>query len=177
MPFVTPLIDAATIANRIGAMAVDIGGEYTDRPLTLLCCLKGGAFFTADLSRALEVPHRLAYVRAASYGHRTVSSGEVAVSPLDERELDDRDILVVEDIIDTGKTVAALMERLSHLPLRSLKLCALLDKPSRRQVAVTTDYVGFTIDDHFVVGYGLDLADEYRHLPYIGLVDHDEPIR
>ncbi|MBF0171201.1 MAG: hypoxanthine phosphoribosyltransferase [Nitrospinae bacterium] len=175
VPTVTPLIDATTIAARIGVLAGVIGRAYADRPLTLLCCLKGGYLFTADLSRALPIPHRVAFVRAASYGDGTVSSGNVRFDCLDPAELDGRDVLLVEDIIDTGRTAAVLMKTIASLPVRSVRLCALLDKPGRREVAVIPDYLGFSIDDHFVVGYGLDYAEAYRNLPYIGVLVQDDP--
>ncbi len=177
MPTVTPYIDAATIGERIAQLGVDIGKRYRDRPLTLLCCLKGAYFFTADLSRTLAIPHRVSFVRASSYGHGTVSSGEVRFARLEVGELEGRDVLVVEDIVDTGRTASLLMERLVASSATSVKLCALLDKPSRRETGIVPDYVGFTIEDHFVVGYGLDHAEEYRHLPYLALLELDQSIR
>lgn len=175
MPTVTPYFDADTIKEKIDHLGQIISAEYRDRPLTLLCCLKGASFFTVDLSRAIVIPHRIAFVRASSYGEGTVSSGEIRFGDLDEAELAGRDVLVVEDIIDTGRTAAALMGRLSAAQARSVRLCALLDKPSRREAPIIPDYAGFSIDDQFVVGYGLDHAEEYRHLPFIGVLEPYPP--
>lgn len=172
---IVPLIDAATIGKRIGEMGKEIGEAYEGKPLTLLVCLKGAYLFAADLSRAIAVPHQISFVRVGSYGAGTVSTGEVAIEGLQEGELEGRDVLVVEDIVDTGQTASTLIERLRATGIGSVRLCALLDKPSRRIVATSPDFVGFSIENRFVVGYGLDHAEAGRHLPFIGV--YEETIR
>ncbi len=159
----------AEIADGVKRLAREIDRDFQGRRPLLVAVLKGSFVFAADLVRELEGPVSIDFVRASSY-RGTESSGGVALS-LDGVEVLGRDVLVLEDIVDTGITALRLMETLGQAGPVSLKLCALLDKPSRRLVRIAPDYVGFTIPDHFVVGYGLDLDQEWRQLPDIYRLD------
>ena len=159
----------AEIADGVKRLAREIDRDFQGRRPLLVAVLKGSFVFAADLVRELEGPVSIDFVRASSY-RGTKSSGGVALS-LDGVEVLGRDVLVLEDIVDTGITALRLMETLGKAGPASLKLCALLDKPSRRLVRIAPDYVGFTIPDHFVVGYGLDLDQEWRQLPDIYRLD------
>lgn len=140
----------------------------------LVCVLKGGSFFLCELAKRITVPVSLDFMAVSSYGGDTKSSGVVKiVKDLDE-SLKDKDVIVVEDIIDSGRTLSYLMEMLEDRGPRSLRLCTLLDKPDRRVADVRVDYTGFRIPDQFVVGYGLDYDQRYRNLPYIGVVEFDD---
>jgi hypoxanthine phosphoribosyltransferase len=161
-----PLIARAQIDARIVELAAQINGDYAGRDLVVIVVLKGAMPFAADLIRALEGPLHVDFVRAKSYAG-TDTTGEVRLSLLPEFALAARDVLVVEDILDTGHTATALLDRLGAQGPASLRLCTLLDKPARRRVPIAAHYAGFTIDDHFVVGYGLDLDERYRELPAI----------
>lgn len=165
-----PLIEASAIHRRVHELAVTIAADYADRDLLLLIVLKGGMFFGADLARALGGTAHVDCVRARSYDG-TDSTGEVRFGILPEISLRDRHVLVLEDILDTGRTATALLQRLHAEAPASLEICTLLDKPTRRVVPIEARYVGFEIEDHFVVGYGLDYAEQYRNLPYIGLIE------
>ena len=139
--------------------------------LTVLCVLKGAVMFTADLVRRLNVPDiRIEFIRASSYGKSDVSSGEVSVGDA-TGDIRGRDVLVIEDIIDTGRTLNSLKERLLKMQPKSLRFCGLFDKPSRRIADFKADYVGAVIPDEFIVGYGLDYAEYYRHLPYVAVIE------
>jgi hypoxanthine phosphoribosyltransferase len=166
-----PLITAEAIATRVAELGAEITRDYAGRNLVLVCSLKGATIFTADLARAIDLPLRLEFIRAESYGNATVSSGAVRINEVTDLALDGCDLLLVEDIVDTGRTSTKLLEVLrAHHPA-SLKLASLLYKPSRQMVSVPIDYLGFTIEDAFVVGYGMDHAGLYRNLPYLGILD------
>jgi hypoxanthine phosphoribosyltransferase len=168
--FVT-MLSAEQIASRVRELGAQITKDYRDRPLVLVCVLKGSFVFTADLMRAIDLPLRVDFLGVRSYGEGTESSGVVQITQDLSRPIEHEDVLLVEDIVDTGLTMAHLMDLLRTRQPRSIKICSLLHKPARARVAVNVDYLGFTIEDKFVVGYGLDFAEKYRNLPYIGLVE------
>lgn len=166
------LIDEDQVNKRIRELGEAISRDYAGKELHLICVLKGGAFFMCELAKRISIPVTLDFMSVSSYGAGTSSSGVVRiVKDLDE-PLDGKEVLVVEDIIDSGRTLSYLLEILAARNPASLKLCTLLDKPERRVVeGVDVDYCGFRIPDKFVVGYGLDFDQKYRNLPYIGIVD------
>ena len=158
---------------RIKEMGAQISKDYGDKQIHMICVLKGGSFFMCELAKRIANPVSLDFMSVSSYGSDTKSSGVVKiVKDLDE-SIQGKDVLVVEDIIDSGRTLSYLMEMLRDRKPASLKLCTLLDKPSRRVVDVDVDYTGFQIPDEFVVGYGLDFDQRYRNLPYIGVISFD----
>lgn len=158
---------------RIRQMGEQISRDYAGKKLHLICVLKGGSFFMCELAKRITVPVTMDFMSVSSYGGDTKSSGVVKiVKDLDE-PLRDREVLVVEDIVDSGRTLSYLFELLEQRGPKSLALCALLDKPDRRIVEVKADYTGFEIADKFVVGYGLDYNQRYRNLPYIGTLEFD----
>jgi len=173
MSEVTLLFDAAQIARRVEELAWDIA-KTVSGDLVLVGLLKGSFVFAADLVRALDAAGlrpRVDFIRLSSYGARQQSSGRVELEGELPAEIAGRTVLVVDDIIDGGRTLLRARELLMAAGAARVLACALLDKPSRRQVDSTADFVGFTIEDRFVVGYGLDFAERYRHLPYIGVLD------
>lgn len=164
------LISEEEIEKRVLEIADQINADYEGKTVKLVCILKGSIFFTCELAKRLTVPVTLDFMSVSSYGNDTVSSGRVKiVKDLDE-SIEDEDVIVIEDIIDSGRTLRYLMDLLNSRGPKSLKLCALLDKPERRITEVDVEYVGFHIPDEFVVGYGLDYAQKYRNLPYVGVV-------
>lgn len=167
------LISEDRIRERVEQLAGQVSADYAGRELVLIAVLKGAIVFCADLMRQLDLPVCLEFVGAASYGSRTTSSGEVKLLLDTCSDLRGRHVLVVEDIVDSGRTLAALVEALRAQQPASVKTCCLLDKPSRRVAPFKPDYVGFQIPDHFVVGYGLDFAEKGRNLPYIAVLDAD----
>ena len=167
---VTPLLTADRIQARIAELAGEIRRDAPDAELHFIGVLKGSVFFLSDLVRTLPGSCTLDFIAVSSYAGGTTSSGEVRMLKDVDRGLQNRDVIVVEDIVDTGLTLAYLQDILRARGPRTLRTACLLSKPSRRKVNVTVDYVGFTIDDHFVVGYGLDFDEHYRHLPYIGVL-------
>ncbi len=167
------LLSEEEVDQRIAEIAAQISGDYEGRQVHLICVLKGGIFFTCELAKRLSVPVSMDFMSVSSYGAATKSSGVVKiVKDLDE-EIEGKDVLVVEDIIDSGRTLSYLLEYLRNRGPKSLRLCTLLDKPERRVVEVDVHYTCFQIPDEFVVGYGLDYAQKYRNLPYIGIVELD----
>jgi hypoxanthine phosphoribosyltransferase len=163
------LYHESTIMARLDEMARDLTQQYAQRPLTVVAILHGGLFFTADLLRRLAFPLQLITVEASSYHGQTQSSGQVALAALRSQELIDRDVLIIDDILDTGRTLSAVMEQIQSLAQpRSVKTAVLLSKRKTREVAMEADFVAFHIEDRFVVGYGLDYEGHYRHLPVIG---------
>jgi len=164
------LISEADIQRRVRSLAEEIRRDHPDG-VHLVCVLKGAFMFLADLSRALEGHATLDFLAMSSYGMSTRSSGQVRLLKDLDAGLEGRDVVIVEDIVDTGLTLAYLQEILRARAPRHLRTACLLSKPSRRQVAVKVEYIGFEIDDQFVVGYGLDHAEHYRNLPYIAVVD------
>ncbi len=161
------------VDNRIREIGEQISKDYEGKTVHLICVLKGGSFFMTELAKRITVPVSLDFMSVSSYGGSTKSSGVVRiVKDLDE-PLEGKDVLVVEDIVDSGRTLSYLLEMLHDRKPASVKLCTLLDKPERRVVDVNVDYTGFQIPDEFVVGYGLDYDQKYRNLPYIGVVRFD----
>ena len=159
------------INARIAQVAKQISEDYADREVHLICVLKGSVFFMCELAKRITVPVTMDFMSVSSYGSDTKSSGVVKiVKDLDE-PLDGKDVLIVEDIVDSGRTLSYLMDILGKRNPRSLKLCTLLDKPDRRVTSVQVDYTCFDIPDEFVVGYGLDYAQKYRNLPFVGIVE------
>jgi hypoxanthine phosphoribosyltransferase len=161
------LLSAADIRARIRELAQAISRDYAGRDLLLLCVLKGAAIFWADLCRALHVPCQSDFVAMESYGDATSPLGKPRFTKASDVSLAGRDVLIVEDIIDTGHTIVRLRGLLQEQAPRSVALCALLDKAERREVRTPIEYCGFVIPNAFVVGYGLDVAQQYRHLPHI----------
>ena len=166
------LISEAEIKTRIASLAAEIERDYpkTDE-IHLVAILKGGFMFMADLVRAMSDRVTMDFMAVSSYGKGTTSSGQVRVLKDLESNLEARHIIVVEDIVDTGLTLHYLQDLLKARAPKSMKTACLLSKPSRRKVDVQVDYIGFTIEDHFVVGYGLDYAEKYRNLPYIAILE------
>lgn len=162
------------VAKRVQEIAEQINKDLNGEPLHLICILKGSMFFCADLARHLDMPVSIDFMAASSYGDNTVSSGMLEVTVDLADELDGKNCLIVEDIIDTGNTIDKVEQLLKARSPKSLRVCALLDKPDRRETPVTMDYVGFTIPDTFVVGYGLDYAQRYRNLRFIGNLEFVE---
>jgi hypoxanthine phosphoribosyltransferase len=165
-----PLITTTEIQSRVSGLAAAIRRDLPG-DVHLVAVLKGAFVFLADLMRALGAPLTVDFLALSSYSGARTSSGEVRLLKDLDIPLEGRDVLLVEDIVDTGRTIAYLQEVLLARRPRSLRTACLLDKPSRRRVSVTVDYVGFAIEDRFVVGYGLDDRERFRHLPYIGVVD------
>lgn len=165
------MIDATQLQMRIEELAQAIATDYADEEdLLLICVLKGGYVFLSDLSRALNRPHELDFMGVSSYGARTESSGEVRIVMDLKEPIAGRNVLIVEDIIDSGRTLDYMRRNLLSRSPKSLRIVTLLNKPSRRAVAVDVEYIGFDIPDEFVVGYGLDFAELYRNLPYVGVL-------
>lgn len=168
---VTPFISEKRILERVQELANVISQDYEDKRLMTIGLLKGSFIFMADLMRRLTIPCRCDFIKLSSYGKGMESSGEVRMELGISAKIKDMDVLVVEDIIDTGLTLDKVRKILLRYSPRSLKFCALLDKPSRRRIKIKVDYVGFEIEDRFVVGYGLDFDEGYRHLPFIGFIE------
>ena len=166
-------IDEQTLQTRIKELGQQITQEYADEEnLLLICILKGGIMFLSDLTRHLDIPHEIDFMAASSYGKGArATSGNVRIDMDITAELEGRPVLIVEDIIDSGYTLRFVMDTLLMRHPSSLKLCTLLNKSSRRVVDIHVDYVGFEIENKFVFGYGLDLDEKYRNLPFIGVVD------
>ncbi|MBK8014777.1 MAG: hypoxanthine phosphoribosyltransferase [Deltaproteobacteria bacterium] len=165
------LISEEEIRSRVSELGAMISRDFAGRELTVVGVLNGSFMFMADLVRAIDLPLRCDFLGLSSYGSATESSGVVALTKDLSGPIEGRDILVVEDIVDTGLTLAYLQENLSTRHPRSVNVAALLSKPDRRKVEVSVDYLGFTIEDRFVVGYGLDFDGFFRNLPYIGLME------
>ena len=164
------LLSEEEVNKRISEIGEQISKDYAGKQVHLVCVLKGGAFFMCELAKRITVPVSMDFMSVSSYGGDTKSSGVVKiVKDLDE-SIKDKDVIVVEDIVDSGRTLSYLLELLEQRGPKSLSLCTLLDKPERRVVDVKVDYTGFDIPDEFVVGYGLDYAEKYRELPYIGVL-------
>ena len=175
-PGVRVLISEADVRARVQALGAEIARDYAGRELTVLSVLKGASIFTADLVRAIPLPLMLEFLGVASYGADTRSSGEVRITSDTLTPLHGRDVLVVEDIVDTGLTLRFLLQTLRARGCRSARVCALLDKPTRRVVPdVAVDYRGFVVDDRFLVGYGLDHAERFRNLPFVGVLEEPGP--
>lgn len=168
------MIAEEEVDRRIDELGKQISKDYEGKSVHLVCILKGSIFFTCELAKRITVPVTLDFMSCSSYGADTKSSGVVKlVKDLDE-PLEGKDVIVIEDIIDSGRTLSYLLENLGTRKPASLKLCTLLDKPDRRVKPVHVDYTGFEIPDEFVVGYGLDYDQRYRNLPYIGIISFSE---
>jgi hypoxanthine phosphoribosyltransferase len=167
------LIDEAVLKARIAELGAQISQDYADSDsLLLICILKGGVMFLTDLMRCVDVPHQIDFMAASSYGAGArASTGAVRLDMDTSAPITGRDVLIVEDIIDSGYTLRFVMDTLLARRPKSLKLCTLLNKASRREVEINIDYIGFEIENKFVFGYGLDLDERYRNLPFIGVVD------
>ena len=165
------LLDEETEEKRICEVAAPISEEYKGKEIHMICVLKGGVFFLCELAKRITVPVTLDFMSVSSYGDDTKSSGVVKIVKDLDQPLEDKEVLVVEDIIDSGRTLSYLIEVLKQRNPASIRLCTLLDKPERRVKDVKVDYVCFNIPDEFVVGYGLDYAQKYRNLPFIGVVE------
>ena len=164
------LLSEEEVDARIKQIAAQISRDYAGREIHLICVLKGGVFFTCELAKRITVPVSLDFMSVSSYGDDTKSSGVVKIVKDLDQPLIGKDVLIVEDIIDSGRTLSYLIEILKRRP-NSIKICTLLDKPERRVKDVKVDYCCFNIPDEFVVGYGLDYAQKYRNLPFIGVVE------
>lgn len=169
------LIDEETLQTRISELGQQLNNDYADcDDLLLLCILKGGVMFLTDLSRHIHVPHAIDFMAASSYGVGARQSGGSVRIDMDLRtDVHDKHVVVVEDIIDSGHTLDFVMKTLKNREPASLKLCTLLNKQSRREVDIHVDYIGFDIENKFVFGYGLDLDEKFRNLPFIGVVNQD----
>jgi hypoxanthine phosphoribosyltransferase len=165
------LIDPELLQRRIAELGEEISNDYAGRDLLLVGVLKGAVFFMADLMRHLTIPCEIDFMAISSYGDATDSSGVVRILKDLDINIESRDVLVVEDIIDSGLTLSYLMRNLEAREPASLEICALLTKPERREIEVPVRYVGFEIPNRFVVGYGLDFAERYRNLPYVAVLD------
>lgn len=172
---VSVMYDEAQVTARIAELGAKISEDYQGKTIHMICVLKGGVFFQCELAKRITVPVTLDFLSVSSYGSGTSSSGVVKVIKDLDESIEDRDVLIVEDIIDSGRTLSYLMKALKNRNPRSLQLCTLLDKPDRRVVDdVNVQYCGFVIPDRFVVGYGLDYDQRYRNLPYIGEISFSE---
>ena len=164
------MISAEDIQHKVKQLGEQINAHYakSDNELVLIGLLRGSVIFMADLCRAIEKPHELDFMTVSSYGGGTVSSRDVKILKDLDGEIFGKDVLVVEDIIDSGNTLSKVMEMLQTRNPNSIELCTLVSKPSRREIDLTVKFLGFEVEDRFIVGYGLDYDQKYRHLPYIG---------
>lgn len=162
------LIEEERIIDRIKEIADQINRDYEGQEVYLLCILKGSVYFTCELSKYITVPVRLGFISVSSYGDGLTSSGAVTINGDADLDVKGKHVIVVEDIVDTGRTLAFLLHMLAKRKPESLRLCTLLDKPVSRVTEIHVDYVGFEVPDQFVVGFGMDYAQKYRNLPYIG---------
>ena len=171
---ISVMISEEEVAKRLVEMGEQISRDYAGKELLVVGTLRGAVYFMTELTKRIDesIPVTIDFVSASSYGNGTTSSGDVRILKDVEESMEGKHVLVVEDIVDTGQTLSRLLGYFGARNPASLKLCALLDKPSRRVVEVPVDYVGFQIEDKFVVGYGMDYAQIYRNLPYIGVVEN-----
>lgn len=170
---ISVLISEEDLDKRIAEMGEQISKDYAGKTLHMICVLKGGVFFMTELAKRVSCDVTLDFMSVSSYGDETSSTGIVKIVKDLDQPLEGKDVLVVEDIIDSGRTLSYLMTMLKERKPASLRLATMLDKPDRRVVECNVDYVGYSIPDEFVVGYGLDYAQKYRNLPYIGYVKGD----
>jgi len=168
------LISAEEIAARVQELGTEISKDYAGQKLVLVCVLKGSFVFTADIARAIDGHVRVEFLGVRSYGEGTESSGVVQITQDLTKSVEGENVLIVEDIVDTGLTISHLLDLFKTRKPASVRICSLLHKPARTRIEVPIDYLGFTIEDKFVVGYGLDWAQRYRNLPFIGIVEHGE---
>ncbi len=167
------LIDEETLSTRVAELGAEVSADYQGRDLLLIGVLKGAVFFMADLMRHITVPCEVDFMAISSYGDSTDSSGIVRILKDLDINIEGRDVLVVEDIIDSGLTLSYLMRNLESREPASLEVCALMTKPDRREIDVPVRYIGFEIPNRFVVGYGLDFGERYRNLPYVAVLSED----
>ncbi len=160
-----------TIVKKLGAQITE---DYKDKKLLMVSVLKGSVVFMSDLMRTIDLPCEIDFMSVSSYGDKTKSSGTVRILKDLDRDIVDYDVLLVEDILDSGKTLSYLMELLYARNPASIRICTLFDKPERREVDIFADYKGISVPDEFIVGYGLDYAEKYRNLPYIGVLSEDK---
>lgn len=165
------LLSEEEVDERIKAIGEQISKDYQGKEVHLICVLKGGSFFMCELAKRISVPVSFDFMSVSSYGGDTKSSGVVRIMKDLDESIQGKDVIVIEDIVDSGRTLSYLLEMLRDRKPNSLRLCTLLDKPDRRVIDVPVDYTGFQIPDEFVVGYGLDYDQKYRNLPYIGVVE------
>jgi hypoxanthine phosphoribosyltransferase len=165
------LVSAEALRARVCELGIEISRDYADRRLLLVGVLKGAVFFLSDLMRYIDIPVEVDFMAVASYGSATDSSGVVRILKDLDAAIEGRDVLIVEDIVDSGLTLQYLLRNLGSRNPRTLEVCALLTKPTRRKVALQARYVGFEIPDRFVVGYGLDYAERYRNLPFVAALE------
>ena len=165
------MLSEEELNKRIKELGEQISKDYEGESVFLVCILKGAAFFACELAKRITVPVTIDFMATSSYGSGTVSTGEIQIKKDLDLGVEGRNVIIVEDIIDSGNTLNYLSELFKGRRAKSVKLCAMLDKPDRREVDVDMDYIGFTIPDAFVVGYGLDYDQKYRNLPYIGIVE------
>jgi hypoxanthine phosphoribosyltransferase len=165
------MISEAQVNVRIKELAEEISRDYAGSHIHLICILKGSVFFTCELAKRLTIPVTIDFMSVSSYGSETVSSGRVRILKDLDESIQGKDVLILEDIIDSGNTLAYLRDMLGTRAPKSLNICTLLDKPDRRVTNVDVKYVGFVIPDEFVIGYGLDYDQYYRNLPYVGVVE------
>ena len=169
------LIDAKSLQARVKELGIQISADYASEDLLLICILRGGVPFMVDLSRYITTPHMIDFMAVSSYGAgRRESTGSARVTLDLQTDIRGRNVVLVEDIVDSGHTISAVLQMLETRQPKTLKVCALLDKPERREAHVPINYLGFTIPNKFVFGYGLDLDEYYRNLPFVGVVDLDK---
>jgi hypoxanthine phosphoribosyltransferase len=169
------LVQPTDLAQRVRQLGAEISRDYAEKDLLLIGVLKGAIFFLADLMRSIEVPCEVDFMAVASYGSATDSSGVVRILKDLDAAIEGRDVLIVEDIVDSGLTLQYLLRSLNARNPRTLEICALLTKPERRKVELDPRYVGFEIPDKFAIGYGLDFAERYRNLPYVAALAPGHP--
>lgn len=162
------------VDKRIKELAEQISKDYEGKTVHLICILKGSVFFCCELAKRITLPVTLDFMSVSSYGSETVSSGRVRILKDLDESIQGKNVLIIEDIIDSGRTLAHLRDLLSNRAPETLSICTLLDKPDRRETDVDVKYVGFVIPDEFVVGYGLDYDQYYRNLPYVGVVEKED---
>ncbi len=167
------LIDEEKLMKRVKELGAQITEDYKSKDLFIIVILKGAVMFASDLIKEIKLPLAIDFMAVSSYGASTKSSGVVRIMKDLDEQIEGKDVLIVEDIVDTGLTLNYLFENLLSRKPRSLKVCCCLDKPSRRKTPVNVDYVGFNIPDEFVIGYGLDYAEKYRNLPFIGVLSKE----
>ena len=167
------MLDEVTLAKRIKEMGEEISKDYAGKEIIVIGILKGSVVFVADLVREITLPVSFDFMAVSSYGARTTTTGTVRILKDLDYDIEGKHVLIVEDIIDSGVTLSYLIEHLAGRKPASLKLCTLLSKPERRKVEVAVDYTGFTVPDAFLVGFGLDYAEKYRNLPFIGILKEE----
>jgi len=161
------LYERETIKKRVGELGKELGKNYKGKDLVVVSLLKGSFVFTADLTREMDIPLEVDFMTTASYGNSEISSGDVKILQDIRSDIEGKDVLIVDDIIDTGHTIVRVIDHLKEKKPNSIKVCVMLDKPSRRQIDISPDYVGYEIPDVFIVGYGLNYGKYYRNTPYI----------